>query len=234
MERLEFVSENSLPFCSLSRRYPDLKFFRWCNSAVDYLEFYGNTGSIEALDEALPDIEKSLGSKIVFKRINHGSLVVMFSCRCTVENSTISMAEESGCIWEAPLSYYQGKEQINVFSLTTSSSEKFYSLLQSIGKVSISRKKVFTTGMFRDSFLIRLSDLFGKMTELQLKSLQQSIRMGYFSVPRKGKLSDISRALGSSKSTLQEHLEKAKNKLMESIEPYLDLYMYTLEGKEKD
>ncbi|MEM0127671.1 MAG: helix-turn-helix domain-containing protein [Thermoplasmatales archaeon] len=234
MERIEFVSENSLPFCSLSRKYPELKFFRWCNSAVDYLEFYGDTEGIKVLDGALPGIEKSLGTKIVYKSADRGSLVVMFSCRCTVDNSTISMAEESGCIWEAPLSYYQGKEHIDIVSFTRSSSEKFYSLLQSIGKVSINRKKVFTAGMFRDSFLIRLSDLFGKMTELQLKSLQQSIRMGYFSVPRKGKLSNISRALGSSRSTVQEHLEKARSKLMASIEPYLDLYIYTLEGKEKD
>ncbi|MEM0141096.1 MAG: helix-turn-helix domain-containing protein [Thermoplasmatales archaeon] len=228
MERIEFISKNDMPFCSLSKEFPEIKFFRWCNSAVDYLEFYGNMDDIQDLEKALPTVARSIGSKVVYRSVYGGSLTVMFSCRCTLENSTISMAEESGCIWEAPLVYIEGMEHINVLSIGNSYSEKLFSMLESIGEVKIAKKTVVTSGNFRDSFFIRLSDLFGKMTESQIRSLQLAIRAGYFSIPRREDLDGISKTLGISKSTAEEHLNRARNKLMSSIEPYLDLYISTI------
>ncbi|MGC8645202.1 MAG: helix-turn-helix domain-containing protein [Thermoplasmata archaeon] len=234
MEKVEFASENEMPFCRLSKEFPELRFYRWCNSAVDYLEFYGKGKELERLISVLPSVEGKLGSKIVYLNRERGALTVMFSCRCTVENSTISMAEEAGCIWEAPLVYNGGQEIINVTSVHGDYTNRMFKMLRAAGKARILRKTTVVAGMLRQSFLIRLSEVFRGMTPIQLRALQIAVRSGYFSIPRRGRLADIAVTLHVSKSTAEEHLNKARSKLMSSLEPYIDMYASSLRDEDQE
>ena len=48
-----------------------------------------------------------------------------------------------------------------------------------------------------------------------------------FSSPKKVKIEELAKKHGLTKSTMQEHVNKAKNKLIQSIEPYLTLYIHS-------
>lgn len=52
------------------------------------------------------------------------------------------------------------------------------------------------------------------MTERQSRALETAQGLGYYSFPRKGRLSDVSRALGVSRSTAAELLRRAEAKVV--------------------
>ncbi len=52
------------------------------------------------------------------------------------------------------------------------------------------------------------------MTERQSRALETAQSLGYYAFPRKGRLSDVSRALGVSRSTVAELLRRAEAKVV--------------------
>jgi len=227
MEEVELLLENEYPFCALSKKYPDITFYRWCNSAVDYIEFYGNKPALDKLENDLPDVVKTLGTEISYKARSDKRLSVMFSCRCTLNNSTIRMVESDNCMWEAPVNYEGGKEFLKLFSLKGEYFTKLYDDLSGIGRVEIVKKKTIFPESLRETYTISISTLFGDMTDLQLEYLEIALQYGYFSIPRKTDISKLAKMEGVSKSTMQEHINKARAKIIKAIEPYLRLYATT-------
>ncbi|EQD36244.1 Bacterio-opsin activator, HTH domain protein, partial [mine drainage metagenome] len=77
-------------------------------------------------------------------------------------------------------------------------------------------------------YSISLSNILGGLSLLQLKYLRDAIAVGMFSSPKRVKVEDLARSHGLSKSTMQEHINKARNKLLQAMEPYITLYMHSL------
>jgi len=68
----------------------------------------------------------------------------------------------------------------------------------------------------------KLSDVYypritPRLTKQQKKAIDLAIKHGYYSVPRKAHLKKLSRAMGISLSTFQEHLRKAEAKLIPDL-----------------
>jgi predicted DNA binding protein len=74
-------------------------------------------------------------------------------------------------------------------------------------------------------YTISLNEVFGEFSTKQLMFLRDAVSRGMFSTPRKIKVEDLAKARGVTKSTMQEHLNKARNKLMKSMEPYINLFL---------
>jgi len=66
--------------------------------------------------------------------------------------------------------------------------------------------------------------LFAELTEKQQDALLDAHRYGYYNSPRKVGTEDVAKAAGVSRSTYEEHLRKAENRVMDAIIPYLQLY----------
>jgi len=69
-----------------------------------------------------------------------------------------------------------------------------------------------------------VNSLFGEMTQKQMDSLLKAHRYGYYSSPREVTTENIARSLGVSRSTYEEHLRKAENRIMANLIPYLQLF----------
>ncbi|MEM0159006.1 MAG: helix-turn-helix domain-containing protein [Thermoplasmataceae archaeon] len=225
MERVEFLLKNSYPFCKLSDRFPNITFLRWCNSHVDYLEFYGDRDDLENLKSFVPEIENTLGTHLVYMYHGQGSLNMMLSCRCNVGNSTIRIAESNECLWEAPIHYGGGEERITVIAVDTERLNSVYGRYSAIGDVKILNKRALLPEGIRTSFTLSLSSIFGSVTERQLKLLDIALSSGYFDMPRQTNISSLAKAAGVAKSTFQEQLEKAQVKMFKSLSPYVRLYL---------
>jgi|YelNatPaOPRAMG01_1025707.scaffolds.fasta_scaffold24932_4 predicted DNA binding protein len=234
MEEVELLLENEYPFCALSKKHPDVTFYRWCNSAVDYIEFYGSNSALDKLEDDLTDIGKALRTTISYKARDGKRLSVMFSCRCTLHNSTIRMVESDNCMWEAPVRYGGGKESLKLFSLKGEYFTRLYGHLSAIGQINIIKKKTVVPESLRETYTISISSLFGDMTDIQLSDLELALQYGHFSIPRKTDISELAKMKGVSKSTMQEHINKAKAKLMNAIEPYVRLYATTKRSTESE
>lgn len=214
---------NNMPFSELSAEFPGVELYRWCNSAVDYLEFHGDETDLGKVQKALPVVAEKLGSRIEHIAAGKRRLSVMLSCRCSIDNSAIRVIESHNCIWLAPVTYEEGNEKVDVIALDEHKFEPLYDHLKERGQVKILKKSELFPESLKDLYMIPVSSLLGGMTDLQLSYLRKSIEMGYFSSPRRIKIEELAEEEGISKSTMQEHIFKAANILMASMEPYLNL-----------
>ncbi|KAA8922679.1 MAG: DNA-binding protein [Thermoplasma sp.] len=233
MEEIEFDLVNDLPFCRLSKLFPDVSFYRWCNSAVDYLEFYGKDEDLKKVDSFLPEIERELNTHVIYKTEGKGSLSVMLLCRCNALNSTIRKAESKNLMWKAPVYYQSGHEKLSLISPV---SESFLSIFDEFGKIgdaNVVKKSEIKPELVRDTYAVSMSDLLSGLTTKQLKYLVNAYHMGYFDTPKRVQIGEMAREFGISYSTLQEHLEKAVNRILKGLEPYLTIDLHIRDDREE-
>lgn len=227
MEEIELSLVNSTLFCQFSREFPGITIFRWCSSIVDYVELYGEGREISEARERLAQVAADINSEVVSSGNLDQHASAGISCRCTTHNSTIRLAETMNLLWEAPAVYSEGKERLRLVSFSAADLEEFFREASRNGEVEIVRKRRIEPDSLRDVYSISLKDLFGDLSVKQAKYLREAVDMGMFSTPRRMKIEELARNHTLSKSTMQEHIEKARNKLVKAIEPYLSLYIHS-------
>ncbi|MGP6240285.1 helix-turn-helix domain-containing protein [Cuniculiplasma sp. SKW4] len=232
MDEITIESQNEMLFNRLSRKFPEVKFYRWCNSTVDFLEFILDSSDNETLKNSLQEAINEVGSKLISYSLNENRLSVMMSCKCSVNNSTIRIVESESCMWKAPVSYYEGREKITIYSPDAHCSKRVFEKISSRGPAEIIEKKPMRVEGFVNSFNISLEDIFGGLTKKQMDSMIKAIESGYFVFPRKVHLENIAKAMNLSRSTYQEHLSVALERVMTRIGPLLSLYSSTVNIRE--
>ena len=78
-------------------------------------------------------------------------------------------------------------------------------------------------GMVSDS-LVTLNSLVGHLTDKQVDAIVAAYSSGYYQTPRRVNVQTIADRAKVPRTTLQEHLNKAENKLISSIIPQIQLY----------
>lgn len=229
MEEIELDLENDLPFCNLSRKFPEVEFYRWCNSAVDYLEFYGDFRYLEKLMKFMPEVESALGTEVIYSSPGKNRLSLMISCRCSTSNSTIRMVESRNLMWKAPVYYSRGHERLSLLSPVPKNMDELYADFKGLGKFTITKKLSIAPDLIRDIYTVSLSQLFSTLTNKQMRYLVSAFYQGYFDIPRKTKIDEMASNSSLSYSSLQEHLEKGISKIMKGLEPYLSLNLHLRE-----
>lgn len=224
MDEVEFSLRNRYPFCSVSEKFPDVTFYRWCNSSLDYLEFYGKNTDIDRLLTFIPEIENTLNTSAVYQSRNGTRLTVMFTCKCSIDNSTIRIAESDNCLWQAPVEYKSGRETLHVITLKDEYLKSLFEDFAEIGETEIIKKKSFTPDSLRDTYTISISSLFEGVTKKQMKYFTDALYSGYYSIPKKTTIQELADRNNLSESTMEEHLNKAKTKILHSLKPYLSTY----------
>ena len=227
MEEVELRLVNSTPFCQLSAEFPDITMFRWCSSVVDYVEVYGDGESVKMAMERLKEITENIDSKIVTLDRMEDHVSAGISCRCNTVNSSIRLAESMNLLWEAPAVYANGEEKLRLVSFSGEDLDAFYLEASRGGKAVIERKKRIEPDSLKDVYSISLKGLFGELSGKQALYLREAVSMGMFSSPRRSRVEELARIHGLSKSTMQEHINKARNKLIQAVEPYLTLYIHS-------
>ncbi|MCL4447139.1 MAG: helix-turn-helix domain-containing protein [Thermoplasmatales archaeon] len=226
MDEIEISIKNRTPFSVLSQEFPDLTIFRWCSSIIDYVEMYGHKERIEEATERLKGVTERIHSFVITAELAEDSSSTAISCRCSVNNSTIRLAESMNLLWEAPAIYKNGEERLRLISFSNDEFSSFFDKASSWGTVRIIKKKKMRPDSLRDVYSISLKELFGSLSSKQALYFRDAIVRGMFSSPKRVKVEKMANIHGISKSTMQEHLRKAENKLIRSMEPYLTLYIH--------
>nr|WP_272904676.1 helix-turn-helix domain-containing protein [Halobacterium sp. TGN-42-S1] len=71
--------------------------------------------------------------------------------------------------------------------------------------------------------LAPVDQLFDGLTDRQLAALQLALECGYYEQPRRTSLRDLADRTSVARSTFEEHLRKAENKLLTSAGQFLRL-----------
>jgi len=90
-------------------------------------------------------------------------------------------------------------------------------------KVEILRKVPFD-GFIAGSLTLTADALFSDLTEKQMDALMSAHSNGYYRLPRKLPLTMIAKRKRVARTTFEEHLRKAENKIVNGLVPYLEMF----------
>jgi predicted DNA binding protein len=216
-----FKVTHGCPYCDISKKYPRLKMFDWCNREYDVIELIIDepaeySAVIDEISKIKGMVEKSSDL--------HNAHFFVKKCFCKSEDSVTRILDEFDLLQISPIIYRHGWEYYRVIVFRH---EDLKALLQRFEtrqfKYEILRKVDFD-GFIAGSLTLTADALFSDLTERQMDALLTAYSNGYYSLPRKANVQDIAHKKKVSRTTYQEHLKKAENKLVASLVPYVQLF----------
>ena len=211
------------PYRELSERYPDLTIREWYLSDCQVLEI----SSADAPSEALLDEIDHLGT-VLHKSIDSSGLnVVMQSCLCALEGSIIERFEAHNCLYQPPTVHRHGWEHYTVIAFEESAIQAVYEDLESDREIEVLSKTGLEETQIPHTMLAPVDQLFDNVTERQLDALQLALDSGYYEQPRRTSVSDLAARTSVARSTYEEHLRKAENKLIKNAGQFVRLLAET-------
>ena len=184
------------------------------------------TSETTPTDELLDEISQ-LGTVLHESEGEDGYHVVTQSCLCSLEESIIDRFEEHNCLYQSPTIYRQGWEHYTVVAFDGDDIRELLGDLRSDREIELLSKTSISETQIPHSMLAPASQLFEYLTDRQLAALQLALERGYYEQPRKTSLRDLAEQTAVARSTYEEHLRKAENKLLTSAGQFLRLVTAT-------
>ncbi|MBZ6494995.1 helix-turn-helix domain-containing protein [Natrinema longum] len=218
-----FRVKHECPYREISEQYPDLTIREWYLSDCQVIEI---TSSESPADELLEEIDQ-LGT-ILHRSIDESGLhVVTQSCLCSLEGSIIERFEEYNCLYQPPTIHRQGWEHYTIIAFDESDIQALHHDLEADRDIEVLSKTAITEQQIPHSMLAPVDQLFEDVTERQMAALRLALESGYYEQPRKTSLRDLADRTAVARSTYEEHLRKAENKLLTNAGQFLRLVTAT-------
>ena len=215
--------KHECPYRSISERHPGLTIREWPLSDCQVVEISTDDSPT---DQLLDDIDH-LGEVLHESMDESGYHVVTQSCLCSLDESIIDRFEAHNCLYQSPTIYRQGWEHYTVIAFDESDIQALLSDLRADRDIELLSKTSITEKQIPHSMLTPVDQLFDNLTDRQLAALQLALESGYYEQPRRTSLRDIAGQTSVAKSTYEEHLRKAENKLLTNAGQFLRLLTAT-------
>jgi predicted DNA binding protein len=215
--------KHECPYRKISERYPDLTIREWPLSDCQALEI---TTETTLTDELLDEINE-IGTVLYESTDDSGYHVVTQSCLCSLEDSVIDRFEDHNCLYQSPTIYRQGWEHYTVVAFDDKDVRELLESLRSDREIELLSKTSISETQIPHSMLAPANQLFEDITDRQLAALQLALESGYYEQPRKTSLRDLAEQTAVARSTYEEHLRKAENKLLTNADQFLRLVTAT-------
>ncbi|MCU4802773.1 helix-turn-helix domain-containing protein [Halobacteria archaeon HArc-gm2] len=214
-----FRVKHECPYREISERHPDLTIREWYLSDCQVIEL---SSSASPTDELRDEIDQ-LGT-ILHESVDESGLhVVTQSCLCSLEGSIIERFEEYNCLYQPPTIHRQGWEHYTVIAFDETDVQALLRDLEADRDVEVLSKTTITEQQIPHSMLAPVDQLFETVTDRQLAALRLALESGYYEQPRKTSLRDLADQTAVARSTYEEHLRKAENKLLTNAGQFLRL-----------
>ncbi|MFW5896174.1 MAG: helix-turn-helix domain-containing protein [archaeon] len=218
-----FRVRHECPYREISERHPDLTIREWYLSDCQVVEL---TSPEPPGDELLDEIE-TLGTVLHESADDSGLHVVTQSCLCSLEDSIIERFEEYNALYQPPTIHRQGWEHYTVIAFDERDVRALLRDLEADRDVEVLSKTAITEQQVPHSMLAPVDQLFEDVTERQLAALRLALESGYYEQPRKTSLRELADRTAVARSTYEEHLRKAENKLLTNAGQFLRLVTAT-------
>jgi len=216
-----FKASHDCPYCNISKRHPRLRMFDWCNREHDVIEIITDKPDEQA--EVTDELSKIKG--IVEKSSNQQNAhFFVKKCHCKQESSVSKITDELDVLLISPVVYRNGWEYYRIIAFKHKDIKELMQRLKEKGFTCEILRKVDFEGFIASSLTLTADALFSDLTERQMEALLTAYSNGYYNLPRKANVQDIARRKKVSRTTYQEHLKKAENKLVTSLIPYVQLF----------
>ncbi len=208
------------PIHAITEKYPSLRIWTWCNYITDIHEITGD--NIEDFNAAMDEF------KTVYKIIDESEIssnvrLVTQKCICSHKTTVHDNIQELEILNIMPVFASKGYEYYRLIAFRHEAIEVLFDRLNEHKiEVEIQEKAPFY-GMVSDN-LITLNSLVSKLTDKQMNAVIAAYNNGYYQTPREVNVGNIASRMHVPRTTLQEHLNKAENKLISSIVPQIQLF----------
>jgi predicted DNA binding protein len=227
MFEVMFRARHDCPYVRFSTAHPEVKVVEWCNGSTDVLEI--ECPEREAYSRIKPDLMRLLlwrGGKIVKKTFGPRNVqIITKTCRDRCSPSINAIVEKNSCLRIPPVITHGGWEKHKVLGFKESDYKHLFKDLHDLeGKVEILSKKILLEKSIQDTFVVALGTIFSGLTEKQSAAIIAALDYGYYHTPRGILSEEIARKTGVARTTYEEHLRKAENKILHALSPYLTIY----------
>jgi predicted DNA binding protein len=218
-----FRVKHECPYRAVSERHPDLTIREWYLSDCQVIEV---TAPGSPTDDLIEEIDR-LGT-ILHRSVDESGLhVVTQSCLCSLEDSIIDRFEEYNCLYQPPTVHRQGWEHYTVIAFDERDVRALLRDLEADREIEVLSKTAITEQRIPHSMLAPVDGLFEDVTDRQLAALRLALESGYYEQPRNTSLRDLADRTAVARSTYEEHLRKAENKLLTNAGQFLRLLTAT-------
>jgi len=223
---ISFRVRHDCPFGNLSARFPSMKMFVWCNTEHEVVEIIADSPDYA-------NIKRELYSAGIIAEITDEGNVHLISkkCGCTLDNSVTRNIDLYHLLQIFPVSIQAGWEHYRVIAFKHSEIKRLFDGLERKGFVIEVLGKVPFDGYIASSLALTADALFSNLTERQMDALLTSYSYGYYRLPRKADVATIANRKRVPRTTFEEHLRKAENKLISGLVPYLQLFRQAFEKR---
>ena len=204
----------------LTEKYTSLRIWTWCNFIQDVHEIESDD-PVElraALDE-FRGIYKILDET----EVSTNARMMTQNCICTRETTVHDNIQELEILNIMPIYCVGGYEHSRLIAFRHEALSELFDRLSGRGFEFEVEEKTPFNGMVSDT-LMSLNSLVKSLTEKQVDAIITAYDNGYYQTPRKINIQSIANRVHVPRTTLQEHLNKAENKLIAAIIPQIELY----------
>lgn len=216
---ISFRVKHEYPFISMSEKYPGTRISMWCVWDREMVHIPLNH---EDLMKEVESYIKTIGRTIEGYKPSKEGFVITLRCSCDLNQSVWNLTNRNHCVDINPAVFLDGWGYYRMISFNDDDTRKFFMDLGAIGKVELISKKMLHFDAIPST--VWTESFFTKLTDRQMESLVKAYDYGYYSSPREVTTDSIASSIGISRSTYEEHLRKAENRIMEAIIPYLKLF----------
>jgi predicted DNA binding protein len=209
-------------YSKLTRKYPSLKIFFWCNSIYDVIElFVDNPKDYPSIRKEIPHSCSLIEEESDEDRFH---LVVKNCSCCKDENSVDSIGEDlNNILLLSPVIIENGWEEHHAIVFDHKDFEELMDRLEEKGHVVKVVRKVPFGGTIAGLTPLTRSTLFPTLTEKQASALLTAHRSGYYKLPRTADVKTIAAKQKIARTTFQDHLRKAECKVISTMIPQIQL-----------
>lgn len=219
-------------FIDLSRRFPFAKIFIWCNRENDVIEV------IVKNPEEYPLVMEEIRACNVFGVVEESSdnrsfYLIVRNCHCMMENTIVRHIGTLDILNIFPNVIENGWVHHRLIVFRHEDLEELLRRLEKWGWVYKILRKVPFDGFIASSSTLTADALFSNLTEKQIDAMLTAYRHGYYNLPRDADVQTIAAKEKVPRTTFQEHLKKAENKIVAALVPYIQLFNHASPEKRR-
>ena len=207
------------PFIEMSGRHPGVPISMWCIWNRELVQIPNqDEGVLRSLEK---EIRKT--GRVIDKWVEAGDTrVLMLRCTCGDHDSPWNVWEAHDFKEAPPAVYRDGWGYFRLLTFDETATKDLFRDFSKRGPAELLGKKELTLNVLPTSMWV--NSLFGELTGKQMDAILKAHRYGYYVSPRKVTTESVAASLGVSRSTYEEHLRKAENRIIEALIPYMQLF----------
>jgi len=228
MFELDFKIRHACTLGEISSDFPSIRILKWCNNGREIIELVGGADG-----DYLRVVEIISGITDVIEEMSDGHKVHLITrtCSCGIEDIVGKGVEETGLLPISPIVFRKGWEYHRVIALRHNDINKLLERFKNQSFFPVVLRKVIFNGFSGSSMTFTADTLFSDLTERQVDALLTAYRHGYYKLPRDSDIQTIAAEKQVARTTFQEHLKKAENKLVSSLAPHIHAWFHIHRGK---